>query len=463
MALTLRTGVEMTGGAFGRLPKHLVLSPDVSPEVLFLLGYRCLHADGRSAWGCNPRMMANAVRAGWSNGVFKRAVRDAKAGGYLVRRQGKKKRPGRDTRGRGLAVDSLTFDVPQTNYVLVEQELFNGSLTPKEITLFLFLLARSHSPTKPWELEQRLNATRPTINRIVRRLTENGLVSNHGTPSAPLWGVASLKNPTFKNATFKKTTHSRSAYSSRGISPPRSIEKTHGGTAPALEGEELGRTDSDRGRGGTINPFGEHLRFTPDTRAMVEGIGVNYDTLLDKYHKYAKKNAAEGTPISNPYGYLLEMARGEVAKVFGTQVDLHAINFPNEWTRAQALAEVMGAPPRLPPEREHERINRRLRAEGLDPDQVLADWQKTRRECSTTADFSTFADAKRMERRKVENQKHAAEMHPPRALHPIACPHLEASTTVHTQNQDQWPQEHSFPITPDKKLVIKRNASTGAP
>src|SRR5262249_54453873 len=85
---------ERTGGAFGRLPKELVLSSGLSPEATFLLAHRSLHVDGKEGWGWNHRVMAATVRGGFSLGVFKRAVKEAKDGGHLEREQGKRRRPG---------------------------------------------------------------------------------------------------------------------------------------------------------------------------------------------------------------------------------------------------------------------------------------------------------------------------------------------------------------------------------
>jgi hypothetical protein len=59
----------------------------------------------------------------------------------------------------------------------------------------------------------------------------------------------------------------------------------------------------------------------------------------------------------------------------------------------------MGTPPLLCG-KELERINKRLRADGLDPDEVMAAWQKRHREGSTRVDYSTFADAQRTEQRR---------------------------------------------------------------
>jgi hypothetical protein len=100
---------KRTGGLYGRLPKRLVVNPDLTPEALFLIAYLCRHVAG-AGLGCAHTAMVKEVRSGFSLGVFKRAVKQAKDAGLLDRRQGRKKKAGRDPRGRGLAIDRLTFD-----------------------------------------------------------------------------------------------------------------------------------------------------------------------------------------------------------------------------------------------------------------------------------------------------------------------------------------------------------------
>ena len=145
---------KRTGGLFGRLPKALVLelNAPLSAEATFLLAHRSLHIAGKG-WGCSGTAMAKTVRAGFSLGVFKRAVREAKGHGHLEREQGRSRKPGR---GRGYAVDRLTFDTPERDYVMVERDLFDGTLTPTEITTILYLRARGDRYAAPWQLMKRL-------------------------------------------------------------------------------------------------------------------------------------------------------------------------------------------------------------------------------------------------------------------------------------------------------------------
>ena len=210
-----------TGGLYGRLPNDIVTDPSLSAEATCLLAYRSLHAG--SAWGCSLTRVAKSVRSGFSRHVFQRAVKEVRDAGLLEREQGRRKKPGR---GRGWAVDRLTFCRPVRAYVMVERDLFDGTLTPVEITVLLYLRARGDRFAKPWQLMKRLNVTRPTVSVITRGkpqlrdgLVDRGLVKNYGTEDNPLWGLATLKNPTLKSATLKKTTLTRKTYPSHQISP----------------------------------------------------------------------------------------------------------------------------------------------------------------------------------------------------------------------------------------------------
>lgn len=218
-------------GGFGRLPKKLITRRGLSPEAIFLLAYRSRHANDVKNWGCSHGRMTRpanglpAVRGGWSIGVFKKAVRELVEAGLLERWQGVSDS---GERGRGYAVDRLTFDPPRAGYVAAEAELFDGSLLPKEIALFLHLKARGKYLALPWHLDQLMRATRPTVNKLLKVLANRGLVKNFGTTGNPEWGIATLKNPTFKTTTCKTTTlkkpaHTRRSLSSRKISVPTKI------------------------------------------------------------------------------------------------------------------------------------------------------------------------------------------------------------------------------------------------
>lgn len=185
-----------TGGA-GRLPTEVIARLGLDTEQVFHVAYRSLHADG-AGWGCHPRKMAAAVRSGYSRSVFQRTQRSLIEKGLIKREQGKRKGPGR---GRGYAIDSLTFQNPEAAYVAIDRSLFDGSRTPKEIACFLHLKARGKRLAEPWHIEQLMQASRPTANDVLGALSEAGLITNYGTQNSPLWGVSGLKSPTFKKPT----------------------------------------------------------------------------------------------------------------------------------------------------------------------------------------------------------------------------------------------------------------------
>jgi hypothetical protein len=327
---------KRTGGLYGRLPTHLVVDPDLAPEALFLIAYLCRHVAG-GGFGCAHRAMVKEVRGGFSLGVFKRAVKQAKDMGLLDRRQGRKKKPGRDPRGRGFAIDRLTFDVPTKDYVVVERALFDGSLTPKEITCFLYLQARGDRLAHPWQIQKRLGrqrqSSRPTVNRLLGHLQKRGLAKNYGTHQAPRWGLVSLKNPTFKKTDLKneahnKTTYSRNTYPSHQISPAQAELDRHVGASPSTLEHENRRTDFVAGTEAAIpnpearaanevgNPIGglaqrssRNVLPSGSIQAKWAAQGVDVEELLDRYHKYADKHVEKGSAIVDADSYFNVMAQ----------------------------------------------------------------------------------------------------------------------------------------------------------
>jgi hypothetical protein len=67
--------------------------------------------------------------------------------------------------------------------------------------------------------------------------------------------------------------------------------------------------------------------------------------LCEKLDKYVDRNAAKGTPITNPYGYFLRMVQNKAQEKHQAPIDPHAITSPNQWVRGKAFAKVMGTPP----------------------------------------------------------------------------------------------------------------------
>jgi hypothetical protein len=210
------TGSPRPTGGSGRLPTKMITRRGLNPEEIFHLAYRSLHADG-AGWGCHPRKMAASVRSGYSRGVFQRTQRSLIGKGLMNRKQSNRKCPGR---GRGYAVDKLTFENPETAYVVINRSLFDGSRTPKEIACFLHLKARGKRLAEPWHIERLMQASRPTVNALLTALSGTGLVENYATPECPEWGVAGCKNPTFNKTTRKKTTFKRTAHT-RPLEPSR--------------------------------------------------------------------------------------------------------------------------------------------------------------------------------------------------------------------------------------------------
>jgi hypothetical protein len=377
-------GARPTGGT-GRLPASLITRRGLAPEELFHLAYRSLHVG--SGWGCNPRMMAGSVRSGYSEGIFKRTQCSLKAKGLLERQQGKRKGGGR---GRGYAVDKVTFETPETRYVVVDRELFDGSLTPKEIACFLHVKVRGKNVLAPWQLDERLQSTRPTVNGILKVLSDKELVKNYGSADAPQWGVAALKNPTFKKttfkkSTFKKTTRTRVIRSPRGISPSHSFTactRSPGGNAdpiPIRGTDDLAQAVGEAQRAAAQAEIaqcsaemarGERFPFTPAVLQEIAGLGLDVAIVLEAYH-----TKTAGRHIRNPSAYLLRMGRDEAAKLLGVTPDtLKKIATRDRKQRAVELAAGVGisAEPGAIVLRS---VTRHAKLRGDDPEAMLRDWR----------------------------------------------------------------------------------------
>ena len=247
-------------------------------------------------------------------------------------------------------------------------------------------------------------------------------MKNYGTPTTPLWGLVTLKNPTLKTTTLKRTTlkrttHTRKTYPSRQISPAQALLGQYLGASPSFGVKNLGRTDCEidtptatpqpmprtgSAVGLTTSAGGEHgerLPFSVDVLAKIALLPVDQEALIERFFEYKAKNASRGKAIADPSAYLLEMARDETAKNCGVQVDPNAISSRNEWVRGAALAGAMRAPPALPSKRVCARIDARLVEDGLVPVTVKAKWSKAWADGTTRLGYSAFADAERQRAR----------------------------------------------------------------
>jgi len=382
---------KVTGGHYGQLPNSLVLGREhqLSATALYLMAYRSLHV-GR--WGCCHRAMRTTVRSGLSRGVFQNAIREAVATGCFHRRQGRQKRPGADTRGQGRAVDWLTFDDLDTGFVVFDRGLFNGTLTPVQIAIMLYLRARGTLCALPWQLMKRFGLSRPTISALLRGrrtnaskpiigLVEHGLVKNYGTSSQPLWGLAAIKNPTLKKAARKKAAlknpaHLRTTFPSRNISPPQDQLASDAGASPhvAERGNELTDAGGDKAQG---RPCPADLPFSRSVLAAVAALGIDLWALISRYEKFSTRAIANGRAIADPSAYLLKMAHDVYAKRCGVSVeDVREATSSYEWKRRAASARMRDARPKLSPEKERSLIADQLRRSGLDPIKVEAAWRQ---------------------------------------------------------------------------------------
>jgi hypothetical protein len=350
-----------TGGA-GRLPTAVITRRGLDPEQIFHVAYRSLHIDG-AGWGCHPRKMAAAVRSGYSRSVFQKTQRSLIEKGLIKREQGKRKRPGR---GRGYAVDTLTFENPEAAYVVIDRSLFDGSRTPKEIACFLHLKARGRRLAEPWQIEQLMQASRPTINAVLAALSDVGLVDNYGTAQAPQWGVSGCKNPTFKKtarkkSSFKRASHTHPLGSSRQSVPHTSVSQHKNDcsrtdcdaaaiadrTADLLAGTVRGLAGGC-GAGETskgpmpLDSEGEPVRLSNDDRATIEALGGDVEELFDR----AMAQKAKGRRIGSVVRYMIQSAKNDAKSKLGCELGVvTAIASGNVWARQAAYAEALSKGP----------------------------------------------------------------------------------------------------------------------
>jgi predicted transcriptional regulator len=366
--------------------------------------------------------MAASVRSGYSEGIFKRTQRSLKAKGLLEREQGKRKGGGR---GRGYAVDKVTFEAPEARYVVVDRQLFDGSLTPKEIACFLHIKARDKNLLAPWQLDERLQSTRPTVNGILKVLSDKGLAKNYGSADAPQWGAAALRNPTFKKTTFKKptfkkTTRTRVIRSPLGISPSHSsiactrspacnadpcpirgtddLAQEVGEAQRATVQAEIAQCSAEMARG-------ERLPFTPAVLHELAGLGLDVDVVVEAYH-----TKTAGRHIRNPSAYLLRMGRDEAAKLHGvTPETLKKIATRDHKQRALELAAAVGISA-VPGAIVLRSVMRGAKHRGDDPEAMLRDWRASvaGRRFGSSAEaersLTAFACARVFNRRQVVQQ-----------------------------------------------------------
>jgi len=370
--------------------------------------------------------MAQVFRRGFGRKIFQRAIREAKDSGYLVRWQGTLKRGSADSRGRGFAVDRLTFGRPEDGYVIVDRHLFDGHLTPSEVTVALFLRARGSHPTMPWQIGKRLGrrgkngrfakASRGTVNAVMKTLSSRGIARNHGTRESPLWAHTTVQNATLKKTTrkkapLKKAPLLRTTSPIRQISPGRHELNNHKGASPEPFGRIAGRTDVIVGhaaaftvavappestQGLQMQVLGERLPFSDSALRACHLLDVDLDALIDRYFDAERRQAVKGKRIADPSRYLVKMAKDERAKKDGVPIEaLDGISSPNEWTRGAAYASAMGTEEQLPDERQRQRIAKDLERSGFVAADIEAKWTKARREGATRLDYRQYANAMR--------------------------------------------------------------------
>jgi hypothetical protein len=197
----------LTGGV-GRVPVEIICDTTLTVFERFLIAYLCIH---RAGFGINHRRMLKVIRQLGGRKMVQAAIRRLRDRQLIER----KRRPG------GYAVHRLTFAPPTRRYVVAECQLFDGTLTAREIVLLLYLRSR-RGQVQPWQMHKVLGhgekrCGRSVLNRCLVTLKEAGFARNVGKPERPLWVRANLPK-----VTLPKVTRTRK------IVPPRKQQEAAG-------------------------------------------------------------------------------------------------------------------------------------------------------------------------------------------------------------------------------------------
>jgi hypothetical protein len=367
-------------GGFGKIPSKYVSSNLLTPQELTVLAYRSMHTDERTSWGCNyakmmrPRQGNKIVSSGLSKDVLRRALKGLQGKGPMEREQGPRNCKGR---GRGYAVDRLTFDEPKSNYVIAEPDLLDGSLTPSQITIALLLRHRGTKGLLPWQIVKRLECSRPTANKVIRKLESVGIAKNFGTDTAPFWALSSVKNSGVKRTGGKtagvKTTGNTHRTRLSLTSVPHGPFDPHVKASPAVCEEGPKGTDEDeqgplaqatndliaatnatfevrlgmlpaKRSGMVMDREGREVRISEKDRKSIEALGGDVEELFDR----AMAQKAKGKkPIGCVVKYMIGMAKNDAATALGTEPGVvQEIITGNTHARKAALAKATGGKPK---------------------------------------------------------------------------------------------------------------------
>jgi hypothetical protein len=371
-------------GGFGKIPSKYVSSNLLTPQELTVVAYRSMHTDERTAWGCNyakmmrPRQGNKIASSGLSKGLLGVALKGVQDKGVMEREQGPRNCKGR---GRGYAVDRLTFDEPKSNYVIAEPDLLDGTLTPCQITIALLLRYRGSRGLLPWQIVKRLECSRPTANKVIRKLESVGIAKNFGSETAPFWALSSVKNPGVKRTGGKtagvKTTGSthRTRLSLTSVphepfdshvkaSPaccdegPKGIDEDERGPLASATSELIAATNATfevrhgmlpaKRSGMVMDREGARPRISDMDRKAIEALGGDVEDLYDRTMVQKAKAKSEGKkPIGCVVKYMIGIAKRDAATTLGTELGVgQEIITGNTHARKAALAKATGGKPK---------------------------------------------------------------------------------------------------------------------
>jgi hypothetical protein len=198
-------------GDWGRLPNAVVRDEVLDAASLVMLGYRATFG-GEYALNVAALLAKPIVRAGLSRHVIKRGIANYVAAGYVKRWQP----PSRGRKSFSFACEKLTLPPCGASgkaYRVVFRELFDGTLSAKEIAAYLYL--RAGTGRGPYlysrELGERFGWSRQTVSKVLNALVGLNLAKRTSAGYGALEMVEPMlkKGATKKGAAIKRATHER--------------------------------------------------------------------------------------------------------------------------------------------------------------------------------------------------------------------------------------------------------------
>jgi hypothetical protein len=319
------------------------------------------HAKEHDGW-CNPGQGLLAIKAECSVDTVQRDLDWLEGNGFITRKH-------RGGRGKGRQSDEYWLNVERV-----------GDLTAR-LAEYRELNRTMQRFSHEEELNRKPGGAKPLLRAASKTATCSG-PNRQSEPSLEPRGERSFAPEETDGAGGAVGDQSDPTEFTVAVGgPPRDDDDndedaTREGRGAAGSPGAAGATCGDRkgSRAGAANDNGgRRLPFSPDVIRHIEGLGVDLGPLIDRY-----RTKTAGKRIGDPSAYLLRMGQDEAAKTAGVDIDtIKRVNGGSREDRAKAWAGAtgIGAEPRP----EHlASYRRRLKLRGVDPEERLEAWRKSR-------------------------------------------------------------------------------------